>query len=166
MRVRSAVPIGVGLGSSAALSVALVRALVAATGRTLTADEELAHARRLEAIFHGHPSGVDPAAAALPAGACMRFVRGEPPTVALARRSLRRWSSAWPAGRARPAPRCAGSARAGKRIGRVTSVYSMPSAAWSTAASRRSCLAALVANFAAFVAATMIKTHPGTLPSH
>jgi mevalonate kinase len=40
---------------------------------------ELDAGRRLEAIFHGTPSGIDPAAAAL--GACFRFVRGEPPAV-------------------------------------------------------------------------------------
>jgi mevalonate kinase len=79
-RVRSELPPGAGLGSSAAFSVAVLRALAAAAGRTLTRDEELALGRRLEKIFHGHPSGVDPAAAAL--GSCFRFVRGEPPTIA------------------------------------------------------------------------------------
>ena len=77
--IRSELPPGAGLGSSAALSVALLRALASATGRTLRADDELALGRRLEAIFHGHPSGIDPAAAAL--GGCFRFVRGEPPSI-------------------------------------------------------------------------------------
>ncbi len=79
VRVRSALPPGAGLGSSAALAVAVLRALAAAAGRGLGRDEELALGRRLEAIFHGHPSGVDPAAAAL--GTCFRFVRGEPPAI-------------------------------------------------------------------------------------
>jgi mevalonate kinase len=79
VRVRSELPAGRGLGSSAALSVATLRACAIAGGRTLTRDEELAAGRRLEAIFHGTPSGIDPAAAAL--GACFRFVRGDPPTV-------------------------------------------------------------------------------------
>jgi mevalonate kinase len=78
-RVRSDVPPGVGLGSSAALAVATLRALAAAAGRRLTGGDELSLGRRLEAVFHGHPSGVDPAAAAL--GVCFRFVRGEPPTI-------------------------------------------------------------------------------------
>jgi mevalonate kinase len=78
VRVRSELPPGVGLGSSAALSVAVLRALAAAVDRVLSRDEELAFGRRLEAIFHGHPSGIDPAGAAGGA-ACFRFVRGEPP---------------------------------------------------------------------------------------
>jgi len=78
-RVRSELPAGAGFGSSAALAVALVRALGAAAGRPLDAPAELALGRRLETVFHGHPSGIDPAAAAL--GTCFRFVRGEPPIV-------------------------------------------------------------------------------------
>ena len=79
VRVRSELPAGAGLGSSAALSIAVLRALARVAGRRLSSEEELAHGRRLEAIFHGHPSGIDPAAAAL--GTCFRFVRGEPPEV-------------------------------------------------------------------------------------
>ena len=79
VRVRSALPAGRGLGSSAALCVAVLRAAAAAAKRALTVDDELALGRRFEAIFHGTPSGVDPAAAAL--GSCFRFVRGEPPDV-------------------------------------------------------------------------------------
>jgi mevalonate kinase len=79
VRVRSALPPGAGLGSSAALAIAVLRALGAAAARTLDGDEERAVGRRLEAIFHGHPSGVDPAAASL--GSCFRFVRGEPPEI-------------------------------------------------------------------------------------
>jgi mevalonate kinase len=85
VRIRSALPAGAGLGSSAALAVAVVRALAALTGQRLASPRELALARRLEAIFHGHPSGIDPAAAALAPGACIRFVRGEPPQVTAVR---------------------------------------------------------------------------------
>jgi mevalonate kinase len=81
VRVRSELPPGVGLGSSAALSIAVLRALLQATGRQLAADEELALGRRLEAVFHGTPSGIDPAAALRDAG-CFRFVRGDPPSIA------------------------------------------------------------------------------------
>ncbi len=80
IRVRSELPPGVGLGSSAALAVAVLRALAAGGNRLLSRDEELRFGRRLEAIFHGHPSGIDPAAAALGSG-CFRFVRGDPPTI-------------------------------------------------------------------------------------
>ena len=81
VRIRSELPAGAGLGSSAALAIGVLRALAAATGRRLEPDEELALGRRLEAIFHGHPSGIDPAAAAQPGSGCLRFVRGEPPTI-------------------------------------------------------------------------------------
>lgn len=79
VRVRSELPPGRGLGSSAALAVATLRACAAAAGRTFAIDDELAHGRALEGVFHGTPSGIDPAAAAL--GRCFGFVRGEPPTV-------------------------------------------------------------------------------------
>ena len=79
VRVRSDLPPGRGFGSSAALAVATLRALFEATGRTLPPATALELGRRLEAVFHGTSSGIDPAAAAL--GTCFRFVRGEPPTV-------------------------------------------------------------------------------------
>ena len=79
VEVRSELPGGAGLGSSAALSVAVLRALAVAAGRRLSLADELALGRRLEAIFHGNPSGIDPTAAAL--GGCFRFTRGEPPMV-------------------------------------------------------------------------------------
>jgi mevalonate kinase len=78
-RVRSELPAGRGLGSSAALAVATLRAVAAAAGRSLDPASELTLGRRLEATFHGTPSGIDPAAAAL--GRCFRFVRGDPPAV-------------------------------------------------------------------------------------
>jgi mevalonate kinase len=77
--VRSQVPLGRGLGSSAALAVAVLRGMATAAGRDLDTQATLEHGRALEQIFHGTPSGIDPAAAAL--GTCIRFVRGEPPTV-------------------------------------------------------------------------------------
>jgi len=80
VRVCSELPAGVGVGSSAALAVAVLRALAAAVGRRLARDDEIELATRLEAIFHGHPSGIDPAAAAR--GGCFRFVRGTPPAIA------------------------------------------------------------------------------------
>jgi mevalonate kinase len=79
VRVRSELPPGRGLGSSAALAVATLRACAAAAGRSFATEDELAHGRALEGVFHGTPSGIDPAAAAL--GRCFGFVRGEPPTV-------------------------------------------------------------------------------------
>jgi mevalonate kinase len=78
-RIESRIPAGRGLGSSAALAVAVLRAFADAAGRSLTVADELRIGRSLEALFHGTPSGIDPAAAAL--GRCFRFLAGDPPTV-------------------------------------------------------------------------------------
>ncbi len=52
-------PVSVGLGSSAALSVALIRALADATGEEAETSELCRRAFELEKIFHGTPSGID-----------------------------------------------------------------------------------------------------------
>jgi hydroxymethylglutaryl-CoA reductase len=52
-------PAGVGLGSSAALSVALIRALAKFAGRSLSDAVVCARAFEIEKIFHGFPSGID-----------------------------------------------------------------------------------------------------------
>ncbi len=59
VRVSSSIPIGFGLGSSAALSVALLGALSQAARRMLTTGELNDHAYALEQLVHGAPSGVD-----------------------------------------------------------------------------------------------------------
>ena len=69
-------PVAVGLGSSAALSVALVRALAASAGVLLSAARLDEVAYELERIFHGTPSGVDVAAAAR--GSALWFEIGPP----------------------------------------------------------------------------------------
>jgi mevalonate kinase len=72
-RVQSEIPLGSGLGSSAALGVALARAFKPGCG-----PEEAARlAMHLERVLHGTPSGVDPAACAY--GGMIWFVRGQPP---------------------------------------------------------------------------------------
>ncbi|MBN2361543.1 MAG: mevalonate kinase [Deltaproteobacteria bacterium] len=58
-RVDSEIPRSAGLGSSAALSVALVRALAGYAGESLAPDEELSRAAEIEKIFHANPSGID-----------------------------------------------------------------------------------------------------------
>jgi len=79
-------PVGMGLGSSAALAVAMLRALAAAAGKVLD-DTELARgAHEIECLFHGTPSGVDSTAAAF--GGVRWFTAGPPlhhEPVALAR---------------------------------------------------------------------------------
>lgn len=69
-------PGGGGLGSSAALGVAVARALgPALAGRALALDETLAAALAWEKVFHGNPSGVDHTMAAL--GGAGVYVKGE-----------------------------------------------------------------------------------------
>jgi len=72
--IRADLPVGVGLGSSAALSVALVRALSRWSARPLDDTSVCAYAFELERIFHGHPSGVDNTVATY--GGLIAFRRG------------------------------------------------------------------------------------------
>lgn len=72
--IASDLPAAVGLGSSAALSVALVRALASFAGRRLDDASVCAAALELEKLFHGFPSGVDNSAATY--GGLIAFQRG------------------------------------------------------------------------------------------
>lgn len=67
-------PLGIGLGSSAAFAVALLRALSDARGERLEMAALLAAAERIEKVFHGTPSGLDHTVVAH--GGCLRFRRG------------------------------------------------------------------------------------------
>jgi len=70
LQIHSDLPVGVGLGSSAALSVAVARAMG-------TPDEDLAEkAMEMERVFHGNPSGLDVAVAMK--GKTLWFVKGKP----------------------------------------------------------------------------------------
>ncbi|MEE2779469.1 MAG: mevalonate kinase [Myxococcota bacterium] len=60
VRVESTLPIGAGLGGSAALAVALVRAV---RGGTASPEAVRAEAHELEKLAHGKPSGIDDAVA-------------------------------------------------------------------------------------------------------
>ena len=77
VRIDSELPIGCGMGSSAALAVALVRAEAQRLHTPLTHDEVWERAFAVEQVFHGNPSGFDHALACR--GGVLRFVRGEPP---------------------------------------------------------------------------------------
>ncbi len=77
IEARSDLPAGGGLGSSAALAVAISRA-VQAFSETNTADAEavaLARAEAWERVFHGNPSGIDAMAASR--GGIFRYTRAE-----------------------------------------------------------------------------------------
>jgi len=57
--VDGAIPAGAGLGSSAALAVALVRGVHRFFGEDIGDDDLIARAFAVERVFHGNPSGVD-----------------------------------------------------------------------------------------------------------
>lgn len=75
--ITTELPVGRGMGSSAALTVALLRAAAAARGEAL--DAETLHERgfAVERVFHGTPSGLDHAVAA--AGGALLYRKGEAP---------------------------------------------------------------------------------------
>ena len=70
VEARADLPPGGGLGCSAALGVAIARALDPGADAALTATRAMAWER----IFHGNPSGVDAAVAA--SGGCVLFEKG------------------------------------------------------------------------------------------
>jgi mevalonate kinase len=66
-------PLGSGLGGSAAIGVAVSRALLKTLGEAETRERVLQGASAWEQVFHGNPSGVDAAAAY--AGGCIWFTK-------------------------------------------------------------------------------------------
>ncbi len=76
VRIASTIPVGSGLGSSAALAVALVRACRGG-GAGLEPAEAARRANELEKLAHGTPSGID--AAAIAYERPILFRRGAPP---------------------------------------------------------------------------------------
>jgi mevalonate kinase len=77
IEIASELPAGAGLGSSAAMAVAAIRALRADSGSEPFAFDELWHAAmRVERVFHGNPSGLDHAAAIR--GGVFGFTRNSP----------------------------------------------------------------------------------------
>jgi mevalonate kinase len=59
IRIISSIPVASGLGSGAAVSVALIRALSTHLGGTLTGEQVSAMAYEVEKLHHGTPSGID-----------------------------------------------------------------------------------------------------------
>lgn len=74
LRLRSAIPQGRGLGSSAAVAAAIARATADFLGQELTADELFARVQLSEQVAHGTPSGID--ARAVAADKPIRFEGG------------------------------------------------------------------------------------------
>jgi mevalonate kinase len=77
--IESELPLGAGLGSSAAVGVALARAFSQLAGRPCPDERATELALGFERHFHGAPSGVDPAISAC--GGTILFRRGEPPRI-------------------------------------------------------------------------------------
>ncbi len=57
--IDSTIPLGSGMGSSASLSVALIRAVAESRGSILDNEQVSQIAFKCEKIFHGNPSGID-----------------------------------------------------------------------------------------------------------
>ena len=73
VHIESTLLVGRGMGSSAALAVALVRAAAKLEGREATQEETNTGAFRVERIFHGNPSGIDHTVSML--GGAVRYRR-------------------------------------------------------------------------------------------
>ena len=76
IRITSTIPVASGLGSGAAVTVALTRALAAHLDHPMTVEEINAFAYEIEKLHHGTPSGIDNTVItySLP----VYFVKGEP----------------------------------------------------------------------------------------
>lgn len=59
LKINSSIPIAAGLGSGAAVSIAIARALSAFLGRPLSDEQVSAVAYRVDQKYHGTPSGID-----------------------------------------------------------------------------------------------------------
>jgi mevalonate kinase len=75
IELASTVPIGRGMGSSAAAAVVIARAIARALGQPLSERDVSAVALAAETVTHGKPSGIDNTVIAL--GRPIRFLRGE-----------------------------------------------------------------------------------------
>ena len=76
IKITSTIPVASGLGSGAAVSVALIRALSSHLGRPMTNEQVNALAYEIEKIYHGTPSGIDNATVAY--GKPVFFIKGQP----------------------------------------------------------------------------------------
>ncbi len=59
VHLESTLPMGKGMGSSAALSIALIRAMGELQGKTYSLTQQIELGHRIETHFHGTPSGLD-----------------------------------------------------------------------------------------------------------
>ncbi len=73
--ISSDLPTGCGMGSSAALAVAAVRAAARREGRVASFEECFERGMAIERVFHGNPSGLDHTVSAM--GGAVIYRRGE-----------------------------------------------------------------------------------------
>jgi len=76
LRIKSSIPIASGLGSGAAVSVAIIRALSSFFGKDLLNEQVSELAYRVERIHHGNPSGIDNTVVTYEQP--IYFIRGQP----------------------------------------------------------------------------------------
>lgn len=76
VRIVSTIPVAAGLGSGAAVSVAVIRAFARFLGRPLDPEDVSALAYEVEKLHHGTPSGIDNTVVTWGRPVC--YVRGEP----------------------------------------------------------------------------------------
>ncbi|MCE7985506.1 MAG: mevalonate kinase [Caldilinea sp. CFX5] len=86
IEVRSQLPIASGLGSGAALSTALVRAIYTHVGQIPDPAQVSALVYESERFYHGAPSGIDNTVIAY--GMPVWFIKGQPPATFQARQPL------------------------------------------------------------------------------
>jgi len=75
--IESDIPVGAGMGSSAAVSVAVLRAVAAHLGQELSAERVSDLAFNFEKLQHGTPSGIDNSVVAYERP--LYFISGQPP---------------------------------------------------------------------------------------
>lgn len=76
LRVTSTIPLAAGLGSGAAVSVAIIRAVSGFLGQFLGDDQVSALAYEVEKLYHGTPSGIDNTVVAY--AKPVYFIKGQP----------------------------------------------------------------------------------------
>jgi mevalonate kinase len=76
IKINSTIPVASGLGSGAAVSVALIRALSAFLGHPMLNDQVSTLAYQVEKIHHGTPSGIDNTVVTYEMA--VFFIKGEP----------------------------------------------------------------------------------------
>ncbi|MBN2555158.1 MAG: mevalonate kinase [Anaerolineales bacterium] len=77
IRISSTIPVAAGLGSGAAVSIAIVRSICAYAGKTIHRERQSQLAYEVERIYHGTPSGIDNTVIAFHQP--VWFIRGEKP---------------------------------------------------------------------------------------